>query len=522
VDRPQAPPGLIQRKLVIGEVDDPLEHEADRIAEQVIRSPAPALSISAVRPQLSRKCDACQEEEAQTLQMKPIAPKAAAREVPSIVNDVLGSPGQSLDPGMRTFMEPRFGFDFANVRVHADREADRSAKAVGARAYTFGRHIVFAAGEYGTNSQRARRLLAHEMTHVVQQAASPMPHVQRDTGGQKKPAADPQQSKEDAPERKAAMAQVSEIEHGWLRVKTIADGFAETKGWIDKGNEVVALIREHTTRSLDAIAAGDTELVNDYKFLLESDLVAYRYVVWHAFVYQNLARLRPEVDSLVSSLDADKTDFTGRKEAEDLARDLKRLTDSLGRDSAASLSPLITNHPIKVRAGTTREVTITVTSAADKDKEAALEGETQQIIDVQMATQVILEHVNAFLRNATREGFWNAMEAVKEFYEVRKGILDSNGGPNYDDSKKEGSRKSDEPQRGGGGRWGCDDVRCNVYPDPQADPPNKNCPARVIGASRGHPSYYEACLAAEKDANRKVPRGCIKRHCNCTTKCRKM
>jgi hypothetical protein len=53
-------------------------------------------------------------------------------------------------------------------------------------------------------------------------------------------------------------------------------------------------------------------------------------------------------------------------------------------------------------------------------------------------------------------------------------------------------------------------------------PPKKDCPPRVIGASRGYPDFASACLAAQQDANRKVPRGCIKRHCNCNSKCRPM
>jgi hypothetical protein len=68
-------------------------------------------------------------------------------------------------------------------------------------------------------------------------------------------------------------------------------------------------------------------------------------------------------------------------------------------------------------------------------------------------------------------------------------------------------------------RWGCDDVRCNVYQNPQANPPNNNCPQRVVGSSRGHSSFSAACLAADTDANNQVPLGCVKRHCNCNSKC---
>ena len=92
--------------------------------------------------------------------------------VPSIVHEVLRSPGQPLDPATRAFMEMRFGRDLSQVRVHADSQAERSTQAIQARAYTVGRNIVFGAGEYAAYSQAGRSLLAHELTHIVQQGAA--------------------------------------------------------------------------------------------------------------------------------------------------------------------------------------------------------------------------------------------------------------------------------------------------------------------------------------------------------------
>lgn len=85
------------------------------------------------------------------------------------VNDVLHSPGRPLDSTARSFMEPRFGADFSGVRIHTDTRAGESARAVSAHAYTVGRDIVFAPGQYSPDSAAGRRLLAHELTHVVQQ-----------------------------------------------------------------------------------------------------------------------------------------------------------------------------------------------------------------------------------------------------------------------------------------------------------------------------------------------------------------
>ncbi|NJM59163.1 MAG: DUF4157 domain-containing protein [Oscillatoriales cyanobacterium RU_3_3] len=90
-------------------------------------------------------------------------------QVPPIVTEVLNSPSQPLDAETRRFMEPRFGHDFSQVRVHADDRADESSRAIGAIAYTVQNQIAFAHGNYAPESARGRQLLAHELTHVVQQ-----------------------------------------------------------------------------------------------------------------------------------------------------------------------------------------------------------------------------------------------------------------------------------------------------------------------------------------------------------------
>src|SRR6266516_6868887 len=91
---------------------------------------------------------------------------------PPIVHDVLHSPGQPLDQATRTFMEPRFGHDFSKVRVHTDARATESAHAVNALAYTVGHNIVFGGGQYTPNTTAGQRLLAHELTHTVQQGSN--------------------------------------------------------------------------------------------------------------------------------------------------------------------------------------------------------------------------------------------------------------------------------------------------------------------------------------------------------------
>jgi len=104
-------------------------------------------------------------------------PDAAALHEPALKQprqalNVLRSPGHSLDSEARAVMEPRFGRDFSDVRIHADSQAAASAEAVNARAYTVGSHIAFGSGQYAPGSPSGQRLLAHELTHVVQQSAA--------------------------------------------------------------------------------------------------------------------------------------------------------------------------------------------------------------------------------------------------------------------------------------------------------------------------------------------------------------
>ncbi len=114
----------------------------------------------------------------QTVSRLPARPGSAAEPThdhgaaPPIVHEVLRSPGQPLDPATRDYFEPRLGHDFSKVRVHTDSRAAGSAAAVDAAAYTAGRDIAFGAGRFSPRTETGRSLLAHELTHVVQQSAS--------------------------------------------------------------------------------------------------------------------------------------------------------------------------------------------------------------------------------------------------------------------------------------------------------------------------------------------------------------
>ena len=94
---------------------------------------------------------------------------AEPADAPQIVADSQGSPGRPLDRAAREFFEPRFGRDFSEVRIHAGERPAAAARAISARAFTLGLDITFGDGEYAPDTSDGRRLLAHELTHVVQQ-----------------------------------------------------------------------------------------------------------------------------------------------------------------------------------------------------------------------------------------------------------------------------------------------------------------------------------------------------------------
>jgi hypothetical protein len=122
------------------------------------------------------KCSGCSKRET-TLQRSVSDRDVDNRNgnaAPAIVHEVLNSPGQPLDATTRAFFEPRFGHDFSRVRVHSDAMAAESARTLDALAYTVGNHVTFGRGHYQPDRINGQRLLAHELTHVIQQEGGPI------------------------------------------------------------------------------------------------------------------------------------------------------------------------------------------------------------------------------------------------------------------------------------------------------------------------------------------------------------
>lgn len=155
--------------LTIGLADDPAEREADTMADQALAGLMPLRPYRGGRA-IRRMCAECEEEETKTIRRKVAGGRDGhgGAVAPAAVSRLLAQPGRALDPAARSFFEARFERSFANVGVHDGPSADEAARSINARAFTAGSSIAFAKGEYAPSTQEGRRLLAHELAHVVQ------------------------------------------------------------------------------------------------------------------------------------------------------------------------------------------------------------------------------------------------------------------------------------------------------------------------------------------------------------------
>src|SRR6185503_19202048 len=204
---------LIQAKLKVSDPDDGYEREADRVADDVMRMPAPMAQGGDSPLVIQRKCAPCESgaaecpactDEKEGLARKSLTPqitplvqreaneaekeeeeneeklqasndsRAASTASPSVQSHITAfrGGGASLPREVRSFFEPRFGRDLSDVRVHTGAQADGAARSVNALAYTVGRDVIFGHGQYSPTTTEGQRLLAHELTHVVQQAGT--------------------------------------------------------------------------------------------------------------------------------------------------------------------------------------------------------------------------------------------------------------------------------------------------------------------------------------------------------------
>jgi hypothetical protein len=176
-------PPQVQTKLKIGQRGDRFEREADRVAEQVTRTSErqtagraahiPQPSINAEGISRTSPGSGAQHSERQNTQNQHDRPCSFRASI--TVNEIARKArtrGRPLDLATRNFMGSQFGTDFGGVQVHTHENAQRACKAFGANAFTIGRHIFFDQGQYAPHSEEGKKLIAHELAHVVQQQSN--------------------------------------------------------------------------------------------------------------------------------------------------------------------------------------------------------------------------------------------------------------------------------------------------------------------------------------------------------------
>lgn len=181
VSRLEAPTSAPRGTLAISHPADPAEREAERVADTIMRMAAPvspesanATPAQAVRTGLvQRRCSQCMDEDKGTMVQRKESSAATSKQTRPLTADIgaLKGGGRPLPAASRAFFEPRFGADFSHVRLHTGLQAARVAADIQAHAFTHGQDIYFGAGQYRPETREGQHLLAHELTHTVQQQA---------------------------------------------------------------------------------------------------------------------------------------------------------------------------------------------------------------------------------------------------------------------------------------------------------------------------------------------------------------
>ncbi|MFT3766495.1 MAG: DUF4157 domain-containing protein [Minicystis sp.] len=177
----------LQRKPVLSEPGDALEREADAIADRVMGGGGPSAIGVSPGNAIARQCAGCEEDEKKVQTKRTDNASHRPMDVGTAVRTAERG-GEPLPRSVRERFEPRFGYDFGNVRVHTGEDAMSAAHGVQARAYTVGRDIVFGQGQFAPETHEGQRLLAHELAHVVQQGGATADRVMRAPAVEEPPA----------------------------------------------------------------------------------------------------------------------------------------------------------------------------------------------------------------------------------------------------------------------------------------------------------------------------------------------
>lgn len=347
---------LIQAKLKVSQPGDAYEQEADRVADQVMSMPdsAPASGktvgkLSNALPALQRRTNAstgvqqpsheetcdCETDVKDDLHLmaKKAPNSSAAAAQDNSQPAVLGNGGEPLSPVARHFFESRFGADFSGVRIHSDSRANESAKSLNALAYTRGRDVVFGAGQFAPETFDGRKLLAHELAHVLQQGGS---ETVRTNDRHPQPV---RLKTNDAAIFRQAPNPAGPAPPANLNYDNLADRIHEAIhgglfGW-GTDEEQVYLALQQLQRNNAAITQLETVYFRKFQLNLEADIRDDFSGEELEFALQLLNRGTPGASQAIGSAPAAPADI------ENAARRLRRAVEDLGTDEEAFYAVLL-------------------------------------------------------------------------------------------------------------------------------------------------------------------------------------
>lgn len=219
---------IVQPKMTVNAPDDQYEAEADRVADQVMRMPGGSFDgwgrTAPTAPTLQLKYDVMRDGEGAT----PAVTPTVERNI-----QALDSGGKPLDDESRDFFEQRIGADFSDVRIHTDSTAVQTSRDINARAFTVGNNIAFNSGQYNPTSSEGKHLLAHELTHTIQQGAAARvdrkPLVQREAETQTTDEPTPEEKAQALANAQAALAAASGVKSESIGQTATSQGQAVTE-----------------------------------------------------------------------------------------------------------------------------------------------------------------------------------------------------------------------------------------------------------------------------------------------------
>lgn len=246
---------FFQPKLTVNQPGDVYEQEADEIADHVMQMGNEASAPGNTMPGIQRKCQHCQDED------KSMHRKEDTTETPQVTagNEAyinsLGGKGSPLSATERQFFEPRMGYDLSGVRLHTGSDAAASAKDVNALAYTHGNNIVFGAGQYQPGTGAGAHLMAHELTHTLQQKGNGLQRLQR-----KKPAPTQPVSSETNQSVTETISNAPAKYNDWNKSFTWQSKFQVT---YDPGTERATIVSRLFSTAADTVKQGWETAIED-------------------------------------------------------------------------------------------------------------------------------------------------------------------------------------------------------------------------------------------------------------------